>query len=446
MIIKKFLFHNFRWVYLSSGWLRQHLTEAGLLVFGAMTAGAVFGLDTRKTFAYQIFALALALLLVAFLGSRFFKIALQISRQLPRYGTVSEPLFYSVKIHNPSDKLEIGLQIRDEFQGHLPTFLEFNTLSSKKRFYNLFDHYIGYPRWVMLVHKKRGASNEWQDLPPLSPRSTIEITLSFRPLRRGYVNISGVMIARPDPLGLFRTICRFSAPTKVLILPKLYNISLLKLAGSRKYQAGGVQWAISVGDSGEFFSLRDYRAGDSPRYIHWKSWAKRGKPVIKEFTDEFFVRHSLVLDTFAKPEELEIFETAVSIAASLVGNLTTQDTLLDLMLVGEKAFCTTGGHGVGQASTLLEILACVQPSTNDFKQLYPLVQQHISLMSGCVCVLLNWDEQRQAFVKWLESFNLPFHVLIVGVSPPTDNTYPSFYHFLTLDNLAQQLATLAYYE
>lgn len=443
MIIKKLLFHNFRWVYLSSGWLRRHLTPAGLLVMGALTAGAVFGIDTRKSFAYQIFTLGLALLLTSFLASRFFKTSLQISRRAPRFGTVNEPLFYSVELYNPSDKLEIGLQIRDEFQAHLPTFLEFNIFSRQKRRHNRFDHYIGYPRWVLLAHKNRGASNEWQDLPPVFPHSKLEITLSFKPLRRGYIDISGMMIARPDPLGLFRAICRFSAPTKILILPKLYEVSLLNLVGSRKYQAGGVQWAMSVGDSGEFSSLRDYRAGDSPRYIHWKSWAKRGKPIIKEFTDEFFVRHALILDTFATSEELEVFETAVSIAASLIGNLTTQDTLLDLMLIGEKAFCTTGGHGVGQASALLEILACVKPSTNEFKQLYPLVQQHISSMSGCVCVLLNWDEQRQAFVKWLESFNLPFRALIVGVHQPTDISYPDFYHFLSLDDLSQQLAALS---
>jgi hypothetical protein len=442
MIIKRIFFHNFRWVYLTSGWLRQHLTSAGLLVMGTMTMGAIFGLDTRRSYAYQLFTLSLALLITAFLAARFFKTSLHISRQLPRYGTVNEPFVYSVEILNPTDKLEIGLQIRDEFQVHLPTFLEFNALSHQKRQHNLFDHYVGYPRWVILAHKNRGASNEWQNLPPIAPHSNLEISLSFNPLRRGYIDMSGIMIARPDPLGLFRAIYRFSAPSRILILPKLYEVSLLNLAGSRKYQAGGVQWAMSVGDSGEFSSLRDYRAGDSPRYLHWKSWAKRGKPIIKEFTDEFFVRHALILDTFAKPEELETFEIAVSIAASLVGNLTTQDTLLDLMLIGEQAFCTTSGHGVGQAIALLEILACTKVSQQPFKQLYPLVQQHISSVSGCICVLLNWDKDRQTFVKWLESFDIPFRILIIGVSQPTDISYPPFYHFLTLTNLSQQLASL----
>ena len=61
--------------------------------------------------------------------------------------------------------------------------------------------------------------------------------------------------------------------------------------------------ASSVGESEEFVSLRDYRRGDPMRHIHWKSWAKTGKPIVKEFQDEFFVRHALILDTFAGGEQ-----------------------------------------------------------------------------------------------------------------------------------------------
>jgi uncharacterized protein (DUF58 family) len=56
--------------------------------------------------------------------------------------------------------------------------------------------------------------------------------------------------------------------------------------------------ASNIGQSEEFVSLREYRRGDPPRHIHWRSWAKAGKPIVKEFEDEFFVRHALVLDTF----------------------------------------------------------------------------------------------------------------------------------------------------
>jgi uncharacterized protein (DUF58 family) len=55
-----------------------------------------------------------------------------------------------------------------------------------------------------------------------------------------------------------------------------------------KYQQGGVALASNVGQSDEFVALRDYRQGDPLRHIHWRSWARAGKPVVKEFEDEFF--------------------------------------------------------------------------------------------------------------------------------------------------------------
>ena len=51
--------------------------------------------------------------------------------------------------------------------------------------------------------------------------------------------------------------------------------------------------------------MRDYRPGDPLRRIHWKSWAKTGRPVVKEYQDEFFVRHGLILDTFQNTEKSE---------------------------------------------------------------------------------------------------------------------------------------------
>ena len=75
----------------------------------------------------------------------------------------------------------------------------------------------------------------------------------------------------------------------------------IQLRGQRKYQPGGVALASSIGESDEFVALRDYRAGDPMRRIHWRSWARVGRPVVREYQDEFFVRHALVLDTFAPP-------------------------------------------------------------------------------------------------------------------------------------------------
>src|SRR5262249_52154644 len=162
-------------------------------------------------------------------------------------------------------------------------------------------------------------------------------------------------------LNLFRGFARVSLPQTVLILPKRYPLPEFALPGTHKYQQGGVAFAASVGESEEFVSLRDYRPGDPLRHVHWRSSARTGRLVVKEFEDEFFVRHALVLDTFATPEQGLAFEEAVSVAASFVSTVETQESLLDLMFVGAQAVCCTTGRGVSNAEHALGILASVQP-------------------------------------------------------------------------------------
>src|SRR5262249_5934291 len=148
----------------------------------------------------------------------------------------------------------------------------------------------------------------------------------------------------------------------ILVLPRRYPLPSIAFPGTLKYQEGGVALASSVGRSEEFVSLREYRRGDPLRHIHWRSWAKAGKPIVKEFEDEFFVRHALVLDTVTPYPHSEAFEEAVSVAASFACTLQTQESLLDLLFVGLQAYCFTVGRGLAHTDQMLEILASVRPS------------------------------------------------------------------------------------
>ncbi len=180
-------------------------------------------------------------------------------------------------------------------------------------------------------------------------------------MRRGVVQLASVTIARPDPLGIYRALRKQPLPQSVVVLPKRYALPPIALPGGMKYQQGGVAMAAHIGQSEEFVSLREYRRGDPPRHIHWRSWAKAGKPIVKEFEDEFFVRHALVLDTFTPRPHSDVFEEAVSVAASFACTVLTQESLLDLLFVGPEAYCFTAGRGLAHADQMLEILASVQP-------------------------------------------------------------------------------------
>jgi len=247
---------------------------------------------------------------------------------------------------------------------------------------------------------------------------------------------------------LLHSFCKVPAPQAVLILPNRYPVAPVALPGMRKYQQGGIALASNVGQSEEFVALRDYRPGDPFRHIHWRSWAKAGKPVVKEFEDEFFVRHALVLDTFTRADQSDLFEEAISVAASFACTVRTQESLLDLLFVGPESYCFTAGRGLAHADQMLEILASVRACPEQpFEKLEQLVLNHISAVSGCICVLLAWDEKRQDFVRKLKALNLPLLVLVLvepghTLDPGILANEPDRFHVLEVGQVEQGLAKL----
>jgi uncharacterized protein (DUF58 family) len=254
-------------------------------------------------------------------------------------------------------------------------------------------------------------------VPTMAPGQEVEVRVALTPLRRGILRFTGVTLARPDPFGLFRALSTMRLPQTVLILPKRYLLPTVALPGAARYQEGGVALAAHVGQSEEYVALRDYRHGDPLRHIHWRSWARVGRPVVKEFEDEFFVRHALVLDTFTDGAHSEVFEEAVSVAASFACTLPTQESLLDLLFVGPQSYCFTAGRGVAHVEQMLEILASVRAcSDQPFDALEHLVLGHVAGVSGCVCVLVAWDAERREFVRKLKALGVP--VLVLVIVPP----------------------------
>jgi len=194
----------------------------------------------------------------------------------------------------------------------------------------------------------------------------------------------------------------------------------LSLPGTRRYQPGGITLASSVGDSEEFLSLREYRPGDPLKRIHWRSWARAGKPIVREYQDEFFVRHGLVLDTFVDAST-PVFEEAVSVASSFAASVQTQDSLLDLMFVGTETYVFTAGRGVGHVDGMLEVLAEVRPCRDrDFGALHRLVVERHGLLSGLVCVFVGWDDMRRALVDHLRALGVSSLVLVVSEDATLD--------------------------
>ncbi len=95
------LLRQFARAYRVSQWQRRRFTPAGRALGYLLIAAAVFGLDTQRTTAFQIFALAAALLLVAWLDEPAAAgQGLAIERRLPEFATAGEPVRYRQIVRN----------------------------------------------------------------------------------------------------------------------------------------------------------------------------------------------------------------------------------------------------------------------------------------------------------------------------------------------------------
>lgn len=431
-MLRRILFHHFALADRINAGLRRHFSPAGQFLLLIMALAGVFGFNTKAAATYQLFTVlgaVFALALTWSLAGRRAPLHLTVQRRLPRYCTVGESLHYELVLTNIGKTVQRGLSLKDQLTGGYPDWREFRlACDSERSRCNVIDRWIGFPTWQWLVRTRRGASLNEQALADLRPGQSITLSVELTPLRRGRLQFVGPCLYRPDPFGLCRTAHVFDLPQGCCALPRRCPTPALPSVTGRAYQRGGVALANAVGDSEEILSLREYRHGDPLRSIHWRSSAKYGRWVVKEFQDEYFVRRALVLDTFCEGANTGSFETAVSVAASVAMSANTGDALLDLMFVEQQAHFFTAGRGLGQTMALLEVLAGVQPSRDaEFSALNGSVLRHAPALSSVVCVLLTWDAPRRRLVEGLLARGLSVVALLVGhvplEGPPTPNLF-----------------------
>lgn len=397
-------------------WSKRRLTPAGQVGWVALVAAAALGIDTNQSMAYQGFTFLAPLILVSWFAALRGRARFEVTRVLPRLATAGKPLAYRVALKNSGTKVLRGASLTECVADPRPDFASFRAAPENPSA-PWVERFSGYARWRRLIVGRLITGEAECVLPDVLPGGACDIAMELVPSRRGILRLRSCELSRPETMGLFKSRVAGGQPQQVLVLPRRYPVGRIELGGGRRYQQGGVSLASRVGDSPEFMALRDYRPGDALRRIHWRSWAKTGKPVVKEYQDEYFTRHALALDTFVSPGGEDVFEDAVSVAASLACSALTQESLLDMLFVGAQAYCLTAGRGLGGTETLLEALACAEPcSTRPFSELRAAIEARRSLLSGCVCVLLAFDDERRALVASLRKAGVPVMAMVVATA------------------------------
>jgi uncharacterized protein (DUF58 family) len=401
-----------------NGFFARRIRPAGIGLCLVLVVSSFIGIGHQVPAVYQIFSLSLGMALIGLFWTLFRNAKVSAVRELPRHATAGERLRYTVRLTNAGRLPLRRAWLAETPPDPRPLLHEFqHQREPGERERNWFDRTLAYYRWQWLLNRGRvfdgGGS---QGLRQLDPEAETRLTLELRPLRRGLILCDDLRILLPDPFGLFQRCRKVQAPAATLtVLPRRFKLPTLQLPGEAAFQIGGDDTTNSIGSAGQIVGLRDYRAGDPMRQIHWKSWARIGRPIVKELEDPYYPRYGLILDTHSPAGDTEEFEIAVSIAASFVASLDKSDCLLDLMFIGQTAYRVTAGRGMERSDKLLEILAGVRTTpAEDFESLAKLVLRHRDDLTSCIVILNGWSQERADFLASLGRAGVRCAPLIVG--------------------------------
>ncbi len=172
-------------------------------------------------------------------------------------------------------------------------------------------------------------------LPQINPQDSA--TTSYRCLlsSRGVYEFGPAIASVAFPIGLFRSRVRLAEPDWLTVAPRLGTL-LPRWRQLTQSSAVGVRSNFKrrgLSDD-EFFAIRQWKPGDPRRIIHWRSTAKHGELLVKQFEERTDHDFGIVLDLFAdertNPELIELSISFMATVVSQMNQIVKGDTVVGL--------------------------------------------------------------------------------------------------------------------
>ena len=320
-----------------NGWRRVQFTKAGLVFsLGAFAIGFV-AFNTGNNLLYLLFGAMLGLIVVSGWLSEQVIRQLAVYRRVPRGTTVGNPTRICYEVENrrkriPSLALEVGEAGLQE-RGFLP----------------------------FIAPGGRG-------------RTQAETTF----VQRGIFELTAVRVSTSFPFGLFLKSRDLPLSGELVIWPRSDRAVRPPDPGGGATHRAAAFLGVAAGTRGEYRGLRTYRPGDDPRDIHWRTSARLGQPMVREYEEGDSEALWLCLDSGGPPGERA--EIAIEIVASLAARAFREGRRFGFFSHHQTI---EAGLGPGQLERILGALARV-----DFSPDTPLPRPPIA-RRRCVLVTLR---------------------------------------------------------
>jgi len=332
----KWMFFTKRLKVTTEGWFFLVLT----IVFG------VAAVNTGTNLLYLVLSMLLALMVVSGMMSELNLKGLRLARELPREVFAGEDARLKILVQNPRRRIpSFTVDVR-EASG--PFGAEGRPEAGPVRF-----------------------------IARIRPGEHRALSYTARFERRGVYLLRGFLLTTRFPFGFFTKLARANLECELVVYPRalpLRTAAVEALGRAREARRARLRSFAPE----EFRSLRAYRPGDNPRWIHWRSSARLGALVVKEFEPRSSNRALVLLDACAAGLALEAPEAGApspavraldrgtTLCASLVEHLTRRGERPEIAIVrGDEVTRFGQESGARAGIAVLDSLARLTPTADD---------------------------------------------------------------------------------
>lgn len=266
---------------------------------------------------------------------------------------------------------------------------------------------------------------EWQNVRLDNETAMASLNWPCTASHRGRYVLQGLSAEQSSRLGLWQIRRRFESPTEIRVYPNLEKDQKRLSALFLNRGLMGTHRQPQVGQGREFEKLRDYIPGDPTEDIHWKSTAKRMRPVTKLYQVERSQEVYVILDHSRLSARIMEHQSTLErfIASAHILQLTAErqgDRFGLITFADRVGSLIKPNRGKTHFGACRDQLYTLEPKivSPDYRELFAFIRTRLSRRS--LLVVLTQLEDPTLAEEFLNSVQVVsgHHLVIVGMISP----------------------------
>jgi len=316
----------------------------------------------RSGWLYLVSSALISLVLIGLFAGRWANRRIEVDRDCPSEVFEGEPFSVRLRVRNNGSLTRNLISVQDrQFSGggKRPGFV--SELRRRR------DMSGGMPDGDMADKGKQAEApySPTVTIESAPPRGVVETSYFMTAPRRGIYEGADLLISSGGVLGVTDVKRTLKVPSTMTVFPRVYRLE--EFPFNPQASASPVEsreWSRK-GVGQDYYGLREYAHGDPLRHIHWKSTARHGSFIVKEYQEEFRPCAGLVIllkEPACGSVDVNSMEDGLRAAASIVSYFAELGSIPQLVVPRNGTF-----EVVEKCSALecLRILAEYRPPVNN---------------------------------------------------------------------------------